>query len=170
MQKVWCSLPSAWTVIDSETLAAPASSVSFTGISDTYRMFRVTAYIVKDGSAGSAYLRFNNDSGANYDHQRLTGNGTSVAAARVTGDTEIDATVTVGANQLATLDFTIAKQVTGSAAMVVGAATFADTTPALDIDRRAGRWNNTTDLISRIDLISGSGNFAAGTTVVLEGL
>lgn len=170
MQKVWCSLPSAWTVIDSETLAAPASSVSFTGISDTYRMFRMTAYIVKDGTSGVAYVRVNNDSGGNYDRQTIGASSTTVSAARSTGDTEWRATVaSITGNTHATTSIVVAKQLAASPAMYLAETTYAPS-GGVQPGRLAGRWNNTDALINRIDLISGSGNFAAGTTVVLEGM
>lgn len=156
-----------WPVIGSITLGSAASSVSFTGIDTTYRMFRVTAYIVKDGTQGTVRLRFNNDSGSNYDRQNLRGSSTTVSAARTSGDTHID-TNTIAANEAGTVCFVIAKQLATTAAMVVADVTLPTTGPALTTERLAGRWNNTADLISRIDLLPNNGNFAAGTTVVLE--
>lgn len=161
----------AWTVIDSETLAAPASSISFTGIDTTYKMFRITAYIVKDGTDGLVQLRMNNDSGANYDAQRLRGDSTTVDAARATGDTSINCNRNGESGLSQTLEIVVAKQVAGSPAMVLWDQVMLDNagTPAMNKFNIAGRWNNTADLISRIDLIASAGNFAAGTVVVLEG-
>jgi hypothetical protein len=156
---------SAWTVIDSETLAAPASSISFTGIDTTYKMFRVTAYLIQDGSAGRPLLRLNNDSGTNYDWQRVSASDTTVSASRVTGDTSIDIGGDSNANQVMTHTITIAKQLAGSPAMVVGDR-YNDA--GIWLRHHGARWNNTADLISRIDLIASAGNFAAGTVVVLE--
>ena len=161
----------AWAVIGSATLGSAAASISFTGIDTSYRMFRITAYIVKDGTGGDVGLRFNNDSGSNYAYQRLSGSSTSVAAARVTGQTLIDCDFgALQANENGTYVFTIAKQVTGSAAMAVGGSVAYASGPVLVEAQVAGIWSNAADLISRIDVVSGNANFAAGTVAVLEGV
>jgi len=163
----------AWDVIDSETLAAPASSISFTGIDTTYKMFRVTLYSIKDGTAGALQLRLNNDSGANYVYQDLTGDATTVNGARATAQAQFVLTTgeTMDAATAGTFEIVIGKTVAGSAAMLLSKGTYYHTTtPALNYEATAGRWNNTADLISRIDLIASAGNFAAGTVCVLEGV
>ena len=162
----------AWTVIGSTTLASPASSISFaTGLSG-YTMFRITAYIVKDGTLGAIQMRINNDSGANYDDQTLSGNSTAVGAARQTGQTQWPFPQSaVAASTNATLEVTISKSVSTSPALAVASFTFIPNgESSVGEGRSAGRWNNTADLISRIDLISSSGNFAAGTVALLEGV
>ena len=157
----------AWDVIDSETLAAPASSISFTGIDTTYKMFRVTAYVIKDATAGGVFMRLNNDSGANYDWQRLYGSAT-VAGSRSTGQAQWETSYSypLSAGDTLTITATIGKQLAGSPAMGIIESAGART----DIERAsfAGIWSNTADLISRIDLIASAGNFAAGSVVVLE--
>lgn len=157
--------PSAWKVINSVTLGSAASSVSFTGIDTTYRMFRVTAYVVKDGTGGFVNLRLNNDSGRNYDYQQLSGDSTSISAARGTGQAQMSFPWNVQANTQSFVEFTIGKQLATAAAMGLGSQTV---TGNIIMTKNAFRWNNTADLINRIDLISGTGNFAAGTVVVLE--
>lgn len=161
-----------WDVIDSTTLGSAAASISFASIDSKYKLFRVTAYVVKDATAHQATLRINNDSGANYDYQRLNGSSTTVSAARVTGQTSIllTPTETIAANSIAQFSIIIGKQIAGSAAMVLSDGTFDATSVGRVKADIAARWNNTADLINRIDLISSSGNFAAGTVVVLEGL
>lgn len=161
-----------WDVIDSTTLGSAAASISFaTGLSG-YKLFRVTAYIVKDGSNGLGVLRFNNDSGANYSYQRLLGAGTGVLAQRSTGQTSYDFAAGAGlkSNDPSTLSAVIAKQVTGSPAMVLSDCVIDEDGTALYNVNVAGIWSNTADLISRIDLVSSSGNFDTGTVAVLEGV
>ena len=161
---------SAWDVIGSTTLASPASSISFASIDPKYKLFRVTAYIVKDGTGGEVQYRINNDSGANYDRQRLRGSDTTVDGERLTGQTSIASTISIGSNESSTLTVTIAKQLATTPAMVLVDQTLTTTAPNLQSVYMAGRWNNTADLINRIDLISSSGNFAAGTVALLEGV
>jgi len=162
----------AWEVIDSTTLASAAASVSFTSIPTTYKMFRVTAYLIKDGSDGLVQLQINGDSGANYDRQYLRGDSTTVDGARTTGQTSINGNRNGESGLATTLEIVIAKQVAGSPAMVLWDQVMLDNagTPAMNKFNIAGIWNNTADLISRIDLVASAGNFAAGTVVVLEGV
>ena len=162
----------AWNVIDSETLAAPAASISFTGIDTTYKMFRVTLYSIKDGTAGALQLRLNNDSGNNYAYQDITGDDTTVNGARATGQAQFVLTTgeTMDDATAGTFEIVIGKTVAGSAAMLLSkGAYYHTTTPALNYESIAGIWSNTADLISRIDLIVSAGNFASGTVCVLEG-
>ena len=162
----------AWTVIDSETLAAPASSISFTGIDTTYKMFRVTLYSIKDGTAGALQLRLNNDSGNNYIYQDLTGDSTTVNGARATAQAQFVLTTgeTMDDATAGTFEIVIGKQLAGQRAMLLSkGAYYHTTTPALNYEAVSGRWSNTADLISRIDLIASAGNFDTGTVAVLEG-
>ena len=160
---------SAWDVIDSSTLASPAASVSFTGIDSKYKLFRVTAYIVNDGSAKNVLLRLNNDSGSNYSEQRLLGSSTSVVAIRNASQTSIPATYTqLAASESATIEIVIGKQLASAAAMALISTVRGGA--SISKDNIAGIWANTADLISRIDLVASVGNFAAGTVVVLEGV
>ena len=161
-------LPTAWTVIGSQTLESAAASVSFTGISTTYRMFRVTAYIVKDGNAGGVNVRLNNDDGGNYDRQRMIGGSTTVSANRATGQTSFSDDSTA-ANTATTQTIQVAKQLAAAPAMLLRESTYL-LGGDVAVQRAADVWDNTADLISRIDLIASAGNFAAGTVVVLEAM
>ena len=164
----------AWKKIASQSLGVAASSISFTGIASTYKMFRVTAYLIKDATPNTVNVRFNNDSGSNYTWQNLSGSNTSVSGSR---NTQTHVGILSGGavepGEAATVEFVVGKQLAGSPAMVISkAAVMAYTggTPVIRIDDVAAIWNNTADLISRIDLISSSGNFDTGTVCVLEGV
>ena len=158
----------AWDVIDSTTLGSAAASISFaTGLSG-YKLFRVTAYMIKDGTGGNAQLRLNNDSGANYDDQRVQGFVTSTPSGRATSQTYV-LLAQLDASTAGTIEIIIGKQLAGATGMILSEST--QLVSGYFVTRYvAGRWVNTADLISRIDLISSGGNFAAGTVVVLEGV
>lgn len=160
-----------WDVIDSVELGSAAPSVSFQSIDSKYKMFRVTAYLINDANVASFLLRLNNDSGSNYNRQLLQGLDTTVSAVRTASATSIEVTggIAVAASGIVTLEAIIAKQVAGSAGMVLVGVTQPTDAGALYTARVAGQWANTSDLINRIDLISSAGDFAAGTVVVLEG-
>ena len=132
-------------------------------------MFRITAYIVKDGSAGNVLVTLNGDTGTNYDEQRLFGSSTTVSAIRNTGQTSFPATYTqIAASEAATIDLTVAKPLAAAAGMLLAQGARLGS-GGIDRDSIAGIWNNTSSLISQIDIASSSGNFAAGTVAVLEG-
>ena len=159
----------AWTVIESQTLGAASSSISFASGLSPYTMFRITAYIVKDGSAGNALVTLNGDTGTNYDEQRLFGSSTTVSAIRNTGQTSFPATYTqIAASEAATLEIAVTKPLAAGAGMLLAQGARLGS-GGIDRDSIAGIWNNTSSLISQIDIASSSGNFAAGTVAVLEG-
>jgi len=158
---------SAWDVIDVVELGSAAASITFSDLSG-YRLLRVTGYVLKDGTGANLLVRLNADTGANYDAQFLTGNSTSVVASRTTGGTSILGSQ-LAANTPATFEITIGKQLSGVPAMLLAPVV---NSPVGDVSTRdwASRWNNTTDLITSLTLLNGSGNFAASTVCVLEGV
>jgi len=160
-----------WTVISSSTLGAAAASVSFTSGLSGYTMFRITAYIVKDGNTGGAAIRVNNDTGANYSVQTIEANDVTITGNRATGQTSVafNRYSNINASSNSILHVVIAKQVAGSPAMVLSSNTPMSTTGIRE-EITAGLWNNTADLITRLDLLCTSNDFAAGTVVVLEGV
>ena len=156
-----------WTEIESTTLASAAASVSFTTGLSGYKFFRLTIYIVNDANSKQVYLRFNNDSGSNYTWQRITGSSTSVTGNRATGEAQIAIQQTMAASQSNSYQCLISKPAAGVKAQVTVQAG-QDTSPVLILV--GGEWDNTADLISRIDVLASSNNFAAGTSLLLEGL
>lgn len=65
---------------------AGSGTVSFTGIPGTYKHLLLVGELSNNGSVeGALTLRFNGDTGAAYDHQRLHVAGTSVSTASATG-------------------------------------------------------------------------------------
>ena len=161
-----------WDVIDSTTLGSAAASVSFASIDSKYKLFRVTAYIVKDATASTVAMRLNGDTGSNYDRQHLIGNGATVSASRGNNDRVYLSPSTLAANSVALFSITLGKQTTGAAAMGVASIVMFDTpaTSALTTTNTAFRWSDATELIDEIALLSTSGNFAAGTVALLEGV
>lgn len=152
-------------------LGSAAASVSFQNIPAQYVMFRLIVEIIKDGTNGQVLLRLNNDSGGNYARQLLHGSDATVSGARVTGQSSINVNNNIGAGLSATLDITIAKPIAGAPALVLYPQAYMDSagTPALNLDHIAGIWSNTADLISRVDVLSETTNFAAGSIFILQG-
>ena len=160
----------AWEEIDSTTLGSAAASVTFNSGLGGYAFYRITAYIANDGTNGRVYVMFNSDTGANYVYQTIEAYGTSASGTRQTAMNKIipDATYNdLLANNEESFTMIVAKPAAGVKAQTVSQAGF-NASPVLALI--GGEWNNTADLISSITLTKSSGNFAAGTSILLEGL
>ncbi len=147
-------------------LGAAAASITFSGIDTANKIFRLSVYVVKDGTGASIFVRVNNDSAGNYDNQSLQGNGAALTSGRGTGQFALVLS-SVSANGHGTFEMYFAKQQTGDEGMTYSSGAYLSTN-MFKIDQ-ASIWHNTAALIDRIDLISGGGNFAADTTALLEG-
>ena len=159
-----------WTEIDSTTLSVAAASVTFSSGLSGYKFFRLTAYIVNDANAKQVYLRLNNDSGLNYSYQNVRANNTTVSGARATGQTQLLVGVNnIDANSGWSSTVLISKPAAGVKGQVVSQVGY-DAPVSVGMQLIGGEWNNVADLISRIDVIASSNNFAAGTSLTLEGL
>lgn len=160
-----------WEHIDTQVLSAAAAAITFSGIDTTYRRFRVLCAQLKDasGAASAVTTRLNNDSGSNYAYQRLSGDGATAAAARTSGTTAWSTDVTTDDNDSGLLVWEITKPAAGMTGSAVGRLAFYLTGVGILLALLAGEWNNTADLISRIDLMMGSGQFNTGTRVTLGG-
>ena len=83
----------AFDLLETTTLASSASSVTFSGL-DAYSDYkhlqiRVTARTDRSLEADGILMRLNSDSGSNYAHHRLAGNGTSVSVGAGSSQTSI---------------------------------------------------------------------------------
>lgn len=163
---------SSWEHIAAQVLSADAASISFQNIDTAYRMFRLTIYVVKDGTGGVLVVRLNNDSAPNYNEQTLHVTGATVTASRAAADTRHRLTlgVVLDPNEDLFGEILIGKQVAGEQGFLMSRVNYrgASLDPYIDINHV--RWLNTTDLINRIDLLPLAGNLAANTRAVLEGI
>ena len=152
-------------------LASAAASVSFASIPAQYVMFRLRCEIINDGTADTVTMRLNNDSGAVYPWQYLRASSTTVDAFRNAAQTVIPITLgaAVDANTFMTCDIIIAKPIAGANGIILLSGTRLGNAGDLYYNNLAALWNNTADLINRIDVIKTSGNFAAGSIFILEG-
>lgn len=157
----------AWTHLDTQVLAAPAASVSFTGIGATASVrMRLYAYMVQDGTPGSPRVRLNNDAGANYNRQSVNASAGVVTPARAVGQTQMAASVTILANEHGFWLLNLAKVAATEVGRAIATLAIRDT---VQFEAHSFDWTNAADLINRVDLLTSAGNFVAGTRVVLEG-
>ena len=156
------------SVIGKQKLSGVAASVTFT-LAD-YTIPAGTRHLAviwnggKTATQDMALLRFNNDSGANYNDQRLSGASTTASAARATGATSIQLGHTpTGANLFGGGMFLIphyAGAVNHKAILAVGGAV------ENRIDVLAGRWADAS-AITRIDILATSSTFVANSIFLL---
>lgn len=73
----------AVALLATQTLASPAASITFAGISGSYKHLQIRIYgrATLAAVAESVYVQFNGDATASYEHQAMTGAGSAVSAA-----------------------------------------------------------------------------------------
>lgn len=158
----------AWEHIETIQLATDQQQINFTNLSTDYVAFRMLALLKRRiaGSPLSVALRFNNDTGNNYDYVDLQGDGTNATSSGATG---------VGCGVLGVYDdtsygicFVYIQNL--SASVAKEAMAFAGVGGQL-IRNIANRWNNTSSMITKITLDSLLGMYPlrTGSWVTLEG-
>ena len=94
--------PSAYHLLETQVLSSSASSVTFTGLGSytdyKHLQIRMTARNDITANTISTVLTFNGDTGSNYAHHKLEGDGSSVSSDAGTSRSNIDLEVTPAAN------------------------------------------------------------------------
>lgn len=160
------------------TLGVDAASVDITGIPATFAHLKLVIYARSDVAATftNLYLRFNGDTGANYDYQTLSANATSVAAAEGVAQTVMQLGYmpanTAVANSFGACEAVIPHYAGATNHKAVTASTHVRHTNAsggIRLDTSAGDWRAAT-AINQITVLGPSGNLKAGTRVTLYGM
>ena len=148
-------------VIAKTKLSAAAASISFADLSGVPSGTRHLAVIFNGAltvAAGTLLVRFNGDSGNNYNHQTLQGAGAVASAARATGGTSITAFgLPTGANLFGGGMIVIphyAGAVNHKAVLTHGGAV------ENSVMVHAGRWANVA-AITRVDVLASANNIEA---------
>ncbi len=155
---------STYTPIASVTLSSAQSSVTFSGIPQTYTDIVFVCDI--DGSLDdSTRIRFNSDSATNYSQTNLTGNGSTAASTRSSSIAQISLGVGTATNQT---------NVIGSINNYSNSTTYKTVllranNPAEVVAARVGLWRSTSAITS-IEFFIASGNWVAGSTFNLYGV
>lgn len=160
--------PRFWHEIARTTLASASDTITASSI--PARRYLMILYSVFDtGGAVGVGIRFNNDSGANY------ATAYSIDGAAVTTAPSATSILFRGGTQASAARGTMeiyniaTDEKVCTAVATLNNAAGAATVPANNTI--AGKWVNTTDQITRVDLInvSGAGDFAIGSEVVVLG-
>lgn len=150
-----------YDLIASSVLGSAAATVSFSSISGSYR----DLILVVDGTpstSASLYLRFNSDSGSNYNYVLMEGHPTLGARSAATTGTDLSIGFVTAkfSSQTSIQDYSV----TDKHKSVLSRTGESDRTTAT-----AGRWANTS-AITTILVGVGSGTFNTGSSFYLYGL
>jgi hypothetical protein len=165
--------------IADSTAGGAVASFDFTSIPGTYAHLLVMCSLRGDTAATSAAVqaRFNNDSAANYDDQRLTGSAAVPASAEALAATSATVGIcpanTATANYFGGLCAFIPKyaSTTGNKIFVAPFAYWIGTSGGNGVvGVGSGQWRTAGTAITRLTLLPSAGNFVAGSRATLYGL
>jgi len=161
-------MSAGFELIDDVELTSAAASI-VVPVDTDYRRFRLTFFGIKDGTAGAIQLRLNNDSGSNYTRQYVQADNNVVSGARAGQDNVGLANATM-ANGTAVITYEIEKPAAGVPGRITQSSSYMrSSADAITLEESTYNWNNTSDLISEIRIITSSANYAVGSRLVLEG-
>lgn len=159
-------LPSTMTPIATQTLAATASSVTFSNIPQGY----TDLYIVWNGTevttSQNLSLQFNSDTGTNYSLTRIRGTGSAAESARWS-----NLSMMYGPNPDTSGNSTVIWQVmnySNSTTYKTGLARGGGA--GGESAAHVGLWRNTAAVTSITVLTNGAINMSSGTTITLYGI
>lgn len=165
-------------IYDSGPLAIAASSIDITSIPQTFAGLRLFLDARGDAAATavSLSLRLNNDSGTNYDWQLTAGVAAAASAQEAVAATSIfsgdvaAATAPAGVSGGCYIDIpNYAGATFNKRVLILSGNKTGIASGNFNARFVAGFWRNTA-AITRLTVTPGSGNFAAGSRVVLYGL
>ncbi len=157
-----------WELISSTTVLVAASQVDITGLDgDVDELYAL--YVIGEKTAGGANnyaVRFNGDSGTNYDSQALSAIGVTVSSFRTTGENQVGispASAIAGRQGSETIIF--AKS--GGNRHIV-ARDGGPSGGGISIRLQAGQWLNTVDNITEMNIIATNpSDLAVGSQIFL---
>lgn len=154
-----------WEELGRTTLGSASDSITVSSL-PARKYLMLFVHLLDTGGTVNAGLRFNNDATNNYGHQRIL-NGSAGGAGSLS-NININPSAFAGQVFLNARISNIATQEKFLFGSSVNAAPGAANAPNhLDI---SGKWANTTDQITRVDLVnSGTGDFAIGSQVIVLG-
>lgn len=165
-------------LIASTVLGSDAASITFSDIPQTFDdLLLVCSIRTTAAGDGSAYGRFNGDTGANYSRRFLYGDGASAASSSSTGQTSLAAVGygSYSANTASTFGSSEAliPNYRGSTAKTTSLTAVNESNVAsgsVFIAATAGLWSGTAAITSIELAAPASANFVAGSSFYLYGL
>ncbi len=154
----------AFTEITKTRLTTTAASVTFDGL--TQRVFHLSAYVIPTSTL-VIRMTFNGDSSSIYDRgSNRTIGGTWTASFTLNG-AYLDITDTTGSTGARIIEAWVGKiSATLPASMIFRSGLASISTSH---SWGTGRWDNTSDTITSIEIVASTSTFAADTVLHLEG-
>jgi hypothetical protein len=166
----------AFELISSGTLGSPAANIDISSIPATYSHLQLVLYgQTSDGSPQFVNMRFNNDSGSNYDRQQISAVATTVVGAESLGATSAsiggvpNSSAGSFAGYLSVLVPFYATTTFYKAFLALAGFQTGTSTGLLRMQNYDGGWRSTS-AIDRITVFPGAGNFVTGTAYALYGI
>jgi hypothetical protein len=157
---------STYTPISTQTLSSTASSVTFSGIPQTY----TDLIIVFNGtlsSGTSVYgIRYNSDSGSNYSWTSLRGDGSAASSARDSNSSRI-LCGWIGTSQVT--EVIQIQNYSNSTTNKTNITRNNSTAASTYVSANVGLWRNTAAITS-VTILPDSSTFASGSTFTLYGI
>lgn len=165
--------------IATTTLGSAASTITFSSIPGTYTDLRLVANIATVNQGDSYKIRFNSDSGTNYSHTEIIGNGSTADSYRTSNANGIWVNYAgigtpAGAFPLTTqfISFDLFSYAgsTNKTGLLTISNDYQNTGAGNGtVTREVGLWRNTSAVTS-ITLVANSSNFYQGCTATLYGI
>lgn len=155
-----------WEEIGRTTLSSAGDTITVSSI-PVRKYLRIIVYTVATGGTTDLRLRFNNDSGSNYAHRESSNGGADTTAV---SQTSILVSGTAARTYLYTVDvLNVATQEKYTSGFRVDTTAGAGNAP--NKTEQTAKWANTTDQITRVDILNtgGTGDYAIGSEVVVLG-
>jgi hypothetical protein len=160
--------PSPLKHIAVQVLAAPAASVSFSGIDTKYRILILESFVINDANAKDVYVRLNGDAGAaQYNQQAIQASSTTISGSRDALTRFQPHLTSMSASQLMEFAAIVVKSTASTKGQILISEGH-DTSPLLNLV--GGQWENTAALMTRMDVLAASNNFAANSAFGLYGI
>ena len=166
-------------LLASQTLSATSASFDFAGLSAAFSHLRIYALLRGTAAAVSvnAQIRFNNDSGANYDDQAVYAHATTAGGAATSagtsaifgGVTASNATAGEYGIVVAELPFYTATNARKTFAGTSTSYDTAGTTSTYWTMVQGGSWRNSA-AVNQVTIFPASGSWAAGSAVSVYGV
>jgi hypothetical protein len=180
-QTIWdqvTNAPAGMEPISGVTLSASQSSISFSGIPQTYTHLQIRgiARSTYSGQYASVSLQFNGDSAANYSNHGLYGDGSTTSAFNQTGSVAATAlwsfpttSTTSGNNMFGCVVYDILDYTSVNKTKVVKMLSGYDANGSGQIHFHSGMWLTYNSAINQINVITDTG-FAQYTSFALYGV
>ena len=161
---------STYDLIASNVLGSSAASVTFSSIPATYRDLVLVTQYLSTSTNTYAILRFNSDSGSNYQHVYMSGSSGSTysGSGSFTGVLSVYWTAANSTGPVLGIYHIMDSSATDKHKTVLS-RTNTDNTSRNGVEAFANRWANTA-AITQIDVVGGNNNFAAGSSFHLYGI